>query len=346
MFGLRKTMGQEDNVKKILLFGTADLSGKSIGGQLEKTRLLYEHLKREKCKIFFCNTYVCRCKLILLGQLIIQYMNNRYVIVITSHKGTAVISRILWLLKKIRRRKIIFIIVGNQEEFIIKTPRRYLNIVDKYYFEIDVMAERLEDFLEKKVGIIRNCKKIAEVKDHFKISSPLKICYYSQISYRKGFDILVEVLDKINKDRVIYMLDVYGFFDSEEDKMRQLIKNRPYIEFRGSVKREKSMEYLNSYLFMVFPSRHPLEGVPGAIVDAFEAGLPVICSDIGYLPYVVRDNVTGYIYHNIEELTNLMTDISENPQKALDLRSNCMQEAQKYDIDVAMDTLLADMRQG
>lgn len=326
----------------VMLIGSADLSGKKIGGQYEKTRLVYNFLKAEEdIEVHFCNMFDIGRNVRLFTTILKGYFGNDCVIVITSTRGTKVISRLLYLFRIVKKKIIVYLVVGNQQNLLRSLPSVIASSIDKLYFEVDSMQDELRD--KYNVGFFSNCKDIHLFKFKHTVTDPIRICYYSEISYRKGFDRIIRALDVINKDRKNYGLDVYGFFADDEVDMKKYFKSRNYLSFKGTVKRENSHKTLSQYCFMVFPSRHKSEGVPGAIVDAYEAGLPVICSDNGFLPQVVKDKETGFIIHSEKELINCLANILENLDIINDMRSNCLREAKKYDIKQSIKKLHDDL---
>ena len=50
------------------------------------------------------------------------------------------------------------------------------------------------------------------------------------------------------------------------------------------------------YFALLFPTRFYTEGIPGTILDAYAAGIPVICSRWESCADVVDDGVTGITY--------------------------------------------------
>lgn len=334
----------DKNKMKILLVGTADLSGKTIGGQLEKTRIICMELKNRGIDLTFCNMFTLGKGLRMIAKFIYCYYKNEYIIVITSNRGTSVMIEMISILKKIWKRRVVFLVVGNQVEHLSTFSSRKLEAIDKYYFEVDEMRNRVSQQI--KTGFLSNCKNMQKPNLEYKNGSGSKrICYYSEISYRKGFDIIVSALENLNRESKKYQLDVYGFFsETEKREMLALCDGKDYISFKGTIKREETVNILAQYLFMVFPSRHKLEGVPGAIVDAYEAGVPVICSDIAYLPYIVTDGKTGFIYHGEKELIEILNQIADDDSDILSFRKNCQIESEKYNIISAIDLLLDDLQ--
>lgn len=327
---------------KVLLIGTADLTGEKIGGQLEKTRLVHKFLRKEEgMDIEFINMMNDGRGLGLITKVINKYRKNDCVVVITSSRGTRMLSTIFSILYLIKKKPIVYLIVGNQQDLLKSFSKMKRRSIAKVYFEVDTMQDELRD--KYNVGYFSNCKEIHVNDGSVDQSKPLKICYYSEVSKRKGFDLLIDALDEVNKDFHKYTLDVYGFFSSDENDMRKLLNSREYADFKGTIKRELSQNTLSQYCFMVFPSRHKQEGVPGAIVDAYEAGLPVISSNVGFLPQVVKNEQTGFLFEEEGQLVNLLEEAYTNSDMVDRFRMNALEEAKKYDIKESIKKLHTDL---
>lgn len=325
-----------------MLIGSADTSGKSIGGQYEKTRLVYNFLKKEQdvC-VDFCNMFDIGKTFRLVFRVIKGYFSSDCVVVITSTRGTRIISKLLYCLYKIQRRVIVYLVVGNQQELLRSLSDKVRKSIKKLYFEVDSMQYELKNKYE--VGFFSNCKDVHLQKKNKEILKPIKICYYSEISFRKGFDRIIRALDVINQPEMKYRLDVYGFYAADKKDMEKYLASRDYLNFLGTIRREESADILSQYSFMVFPSRHKLEGVPGAIVDAYEAGLPVVCANVGFLSEVVRDKKTGYCFNDENELISLLGDIYDNTEMLKQLTDNVYDEIEKYDIKTSIKRLHKDL---
>lgn len=309
---------------------------------MKKTRLVFDYLKKEgDVEVEFCNMFTVGRSFNLFRKITYGYIRNDSVVVITSTRGTKVISKVLFLLKIFNKKPIVYLIVGNQQKLLNSFSGWVRKSIDKVYFEVDSMQFELKE--KYNVGFFSNCKNVQPVITEYSASKPIKICYYSEISFRKGFDRIVHALDEINKNEIKYELDVFGFYVNDQKKMENLLNNRNYIYYKGVVKRENSKEKLSCYRYMVFPSRHRLEGVPGAIVDAFEAGLPVVCSDVGFLNEVVKDNYTGFLFNDDDQLIALMNKLYIQPELIDSLRKNVYKELKKYDIKIAVKGLHEDL---
>lgn len=339
-----KNSNKEKNGHGLLLVGSADLNGKTVGGQLEKTKAIYYQLLSCGMDVTFCNMFEVGAGLGMVLRFMRAYFKNQYIVIVTSNRGTAVMVRLVRLLSKVKRRCVAFLLVGNQVEGISKFSDKQLDGINRFYVEVDEMRNRIG--LKNKVGFFSNCKIINKQDASYELKKRPTICFYSEISYRKGFDLVVDVLDEINQKDIQLYLDVYGFFSDEKGEKREMmamIKERNYIRYKGVLKKAEAAIHLKKYLFMAFPSRHKMEGVPGAIVDAYEAGLPVISSDVSYLPYIVRNGITGYVFHDKREFKDIMERAINAPERVINLRKNCLKEADKYDIKAAVDGLMTEL---
>src|SRR5690606_29973646 len=69
-----------------------------------------------------------------------------------------------------------------------------------------------------------------------------------------------------------------------------------YIRYKGSVNYVDSVDVLKKYFALLFPTQFKTEGIPGTIIDAYAAGLPVIASEWDSAHEIIDQGSTGYIY--------------------------------------------------
>ena len=56
---------------------------------------------------------------------------------------------------------------------------------------------------------------------------------------------------------------------------------------------------------------------PTIIAESFRTGVPVIANNIGSLPENITEGVNGYIYNNLEELRDIVLNISSFNQEQI-----------------------------
>lgn len=106
-----------------------------------------------------------------------------------------------------------------------------------------------------------------------------------RLSIEKGFDTIVESW------RSRWPLIVIG--DGPE---RERLENiaQPGVKFCGVVRPNEVSEYLRKARAMLVPSRG-FETGPRVVLEAFAAAVPVVVSDIGGIPELVNDGVSGLL---------------------------------------------------
>ena len=93
----------------------------------------------------------------------------------------------------------------------------------------------------------------------------------------KGIETAVNIITEVN-DRlgyIAYSLDIYGQVDtSQVEWFENLKKQLPdYICYCGCVDANRSVEVLQKYFALLFPTHFYTEGIPGTIIDAYAAGM-------------------------------------------------------------------------
>ena len=142
---------------------------------------------------------------------------------------------------------------------------------------------------------------------------------------------------KLNKKygRKVFTLDIYGPVDPGEDEIwfAELRKSfTDAITYRGNAPFDKSVEILSSYFALLFPTQYFTEGIPGTIIDAYAAGVPVIASKWKSFADVVEDGVTGlgYNFNTTTDLEEIMEKIVNDPSMITDLKQGCIRKANDF----------------
>lgn len=109
---------------------------------------------------------------------------------------------------------------------------------------------------------------------------------------------------------------------NEYKKMVRDLNIEHLTHFTGQINHDDVPEYLNKLDIYCAPSESESFGV--AILEASSCELPVIVSDVGGLPEVVDDKVTGYIIEkgNVEEMKIRLINLIENPDLRVSMGKN------------------------
>ena len=135
-------------------------------------------------------------------------------------------------------------------------------------------------------------QKFSGISDVTKIEN--QVAYVGRDSYEKGIDILKQAESKIDGN-VVYCTD-----RSWDDAMK-IIKSSQVI---------------------VVPSR--MESLPTTVKEAFYLNVPVVATNVGGIPELIKDNETGILVpsENPDKLADAVNELLSDKQKAKRLANN------------------------
>ena len=152
----------------------------------------------------------------------------------------------------------------------------------------------------------------------------------------KGIQEAIGAVEKINHKygKVIYTLDIYGQIDQDQADWFTELQNSftEEISYKGIVEYSKTYDVLKDYYALLFPTQFFTEGVPGTIIDAYAAGVPVIASKWEHFTDVIIEGETGFGYSFGDEqgLQNILDKAYLKQELIEDMRINCINTAKKY----------------
>lgn len=123
--------------------------------------------------------------------------------------------------------------------------------------------------------------------------------YFGRLSREKGILTLVKAYAKAGVEKPLYIVGA----GPEEDKIKEFVANEGLTEkvkLLGFKSGQELKDIVNNALCVCLPSEW-YENGPYSIMEAMAAGKPVIVSDLGGLPELVEDGVTGYVVKAFEE---------------------------------------------
>ena len=155
----------------------------------------------------------------------------------------------------------------------------------KNYFE--------SEFFHPCVEVVKNVidsPQINKIK-----SSQFILLFLGRIGNRKGIFDLLEVLAK---NRLFYEGKLQLFFggDGEVEKAKEYIKQNKLENiafYQGWISGKNKIELLNRADAYVLPSYN--EGLPVSILESMSYHLPIISTNVGGIPEIVKDGVNGFI---------------------------------------------------
>lgn len=314
------------------------------GGQPVKTRELYWNLSKsygEDCVQYVETKGWKKHPVKLFCGFWRKLRRKQSVIMLPAHNGLLVFSWLLILSKILLRTKIYYSVIGgwliermNQRPFL----KRLLKHFDGIWVETESMYKGLSELGFNNVTIVPNFKSIPilrvdDVKKDF--VKPYPLCIFSRIVFEKGVEDAINAVSNINsKCGLTFTLDLYGPIDSNyAERFEMLRKNFPTsIRYLGNVPPETSVETIKNYYALLFPTHFFTEGIPGTIIDAYAAGVPVIAPLWQNHKNVFFEGVTGWGYEfgKYSELETMLEKANDEPETLIAMRYNCIKVAEKF----------------
>lgn len=173
------------------------------------------------------------------------------------------------------------------------------------------------------------CRELFNISEEAKV---IMFCADSIKNKRKGFDLLLESFAKLPED-----ITCIAIGDAKEP-----VENTK-ITFLGKLTDERiiSCAYNSADLFVI-PSRE--DNLPNTVLESIACGTPVIGSNVGGIPDMVRDGETGFLFEkgNSEDLARKIKfffSLSEKERK--EMSHNCRRIAEKeYALEIQAKTYM------
>ncbi|MFH1387747.1 MAG: glycosyltransferase, partial [Patescibacteria group bacterium] len=158
-------------------------------------------------------------------------------------------------------------------------------------------------------------------------TSPLVIGTIAEWTSNKGLIYLLEAVKKINKN---FDLILIGSGENpDKEKLIKFIeknklKNIHLIEFIPN-----AVNYLKAFDIFILPSLK--EGLPYTIIEAMIAEVPIIATNVGGVPEMIKNNVNGILIEpkNSQILAEKILELINSPEKYLGMTQKAKQKAEQ-----------------
>lgn len=145
----------------------------------------------------------------------------------------------------------------------------------------------------------------------------LKVGFFGRLTPQKGPDVLMDTVADVAAHVPHVSFVFYG-----EGELGALLRARveerllaAHVQFNGAYAPGEAVACMRQVDVVAIPSRW--EGCPYVVLEAFQAGVPVVASAVGGMPDLIRDGVSGVLVEaeNTEALCDGLLGLLRDPQK-------------------------------
>ena len=164
-----------------------------------------------------------------------------------------------------------------------------------------------------------------------------RFIFLSQVKREKGINYLLKSFSLLDDS---YRIDIFGPLIDVDANVIQ----RSNITYKGSVASDNVCKILSEYDVLILPTFWKNEGYPGIIIEAFSVGLPVIATNIGGIPEIVKDKYNGILIppKDSDALCRAIKYFDESNYSAM--AGNAYKSFDEFDSDIVNDRILNILR--
>lgn len=349
-----KRMNKFMKRKKIGIIGHFGGEEKFLDGQTIKTKILHEELCRlDKYDIIVVDTYYFKkSKIRLLKDTLKCLAKCELVFILVSGGGMKIYFPILYYWNKLFGIKVIHDVIGGSLPNHVRANKncgKYLNSFYLNLVESVSMKNELENLGIDNSVYFPNFKRLSRVEEnniYYGRDDVFEFCTFSRVTREKGVEDAINAVEKINSDagRTVCKLDIYGEIDvSYKERFTQVMADASEaVVYKGLIEYGRSVESINNYYALLFPTYWDGEGFAGTVIDAYFSALPVIATDWNINSEIIPHMECGIVYPDdkIKNLEEAILWSIDNKEKMHQMKRNCLKKSMEYDVDVLMGKLM------
>ncbi len=332
-------------MKKVCIVGHFGFGKNLLNGQTIKTKIVTQGLREQLGKSEVCTIdthggvkVLVRC----FFQIGMAFIKCKNIIMLPAHNGVKIFSPIMLFWRLFFHKRIHYVVIGGWLPDLLKSNNVLSFMLKKFdciYVETNTMKGALETQGFENIYVMPNCKKLTILSENeleYSSGVPYRLCTFSRVMQEKGIETAVNIIKKVN-DRlgyIAYSLDIYGQVDTTQNEWFESLKKQLpyYVRYCGCVDDNQSVEVLQKYFALLFPTHFYTEGIPGTIIDAYAAGIPVISAKWESYSDVIEDGITGigYDFDDVDQFERILLEVTQNPNYLLSMKENCIRKAMHY----------------
>ncbi len=167
-------------------------------------------------------------------------------------------------------------------------------------------------------------------------TGPFNMLFIGQLEKHKGIELLLDAVQQLD---VPFQLHIAGDGSLATHVADYASRDRR-MHFHGFISFEHISKLVSRADVVVVPSLC-YENSPTVIYESFQVGVPVIASNIGGIPELIKEGENGWLVEpgNQEALVNALRNVEQNKEELWKLSSSIREGAQKYALRTYVDQL-------
>ena len=314
------------------------------------------------------------------GSLSIKIKAIKYCLKYTSKidflliRGFTSLQNIIWFCSRPKIRKAFFLVreIKQKRKISFKPLELYKFTLNKYReFTFNFILNSKDIFLSNsfqninKIKLTRNIdisfvntniiknSEIQEFKYNFKENNDeINLLFVGRVTYSKGiYDLFKAVIILIENKFIIKKINLKIVGRYSEEIKKELLKitnsisrKSLKINFLGYVNLKSSLNeiYKNSDLF-ILPSHS--EGFPRCIWEAAYNSTPMLLTNVGGIPYILKNNYHAFLVkpHSPLEIANKIKYFLKNKEVALKVTKNAYDLLKIYNLETSINSLIENL---
>ena len=333
-------------MKKVLVLGAFGYFCNQLDGQTIKTRNVYNLLhERYAGKVWRADTLKLKKNPLLLLDLLWKLIKCNTLIIIPCLNNLTYIFPVVYYLSKIFGYEIIHICIGGWQVEYFKGDERFASHPFQLSLSKKIKAfmpemEKVDNDLKLEFGfnntvVLTNFREIDISIVNRNNTRTLKLVFLSRINKKKGYPTVFNFAQYVRENGLDITITFYGMVESDdkEDFMFCVSQFPDIVTYGGLLSQEIISRTLVNYDLMLFPTRYYTEGLPGTIIDAYIANLPVIATEWKHAREFIKDGETGFIvrFDNCQkEFDARIMELYNNRKKLSVMKCNDKKEALRF----------------
>jgi glycosyltransferase involved in cell wall biosynthesis len=205
------------------------------------------------------------------------------------------------------------------------------------------MKKELESQNFKNISILNNFKPLIDLSSEQPINEHItfNVVFVSRILREKGIYELIKAVDLLGMKMDI-TCDFYGPLDPEDKiEFTKQIGQSKVCNYLGPLATSDVVKTISKYDLFAFPTFYHGEGFPGVLIDAMNAGVPVLASNWRFNAEIIKEPVNGFLYdyNKFDQLVEKIRFCAHNRGLLQSMKQNCLSESKKYDFSYAKNEI-------